>query len=187
MPIAGPVWTTIYILCGLSSWLVWTHGGFENQRVPLTLYGVNMLFNLAWNPTFFLFHAMQAAFWDALGKPAQISLLSLGWHGQVRRQERAQPVASTTSNFHFGVVLTLRTARHMETSAGVACHGSASYVGRDYELVCAGIVATLALMIPAFYRVEPLAGLLLLPYLAWATFALFLNSTLINLNPQVCL
>ncbi len=42
-------------------------------------------------------------------------------------------------------------------------------------------------MIPAFYRVEPLAGLLLLPYLAWATFALFLNSTLINLNPQVCL
>jgi len=109
----GPVWTTIYILCGLSSWLVWTHGGFEKQRVPLTLYGVNMLFNLAWNPTFFLFHAMQAAFWDALG-----------------------------------------------------------------------IVATLALVIPAFYRVEPLAGLLLLPYLAWATFALFLNSTLINLNPQ---
>ena len=41
-------------------------------------------------------------------------------------------------------------------------------------------------MIPAFYRVEPLAGLLLLPYLAWAIFALFLNSTLINLNPQVC-
>ncbi len=41
-------------------------------------------------------------------------------------------------------------------------------------------------MIPAFYRVEPLAGLLMLPYLAWAIFALFLNSTLINLNPQVC-
>ena len=77
MPIAGPVWTTIYILCGLSSWLVWTHGGFEEQRVPLTLYGVNMLFNLAWNPTFFLFHAMQAAFWDALGKPSKISLLTL--------------------------------------------------------------------------------------------------------------
>ena len=64
---AGPVWTTLYILCGVSSWLVWTHGGFEKQRVPLTLYGINMLFNLAWNPTFFLFHAMQTAFWDALG------------------------------------------------------------------------------------------------------------------------
>ncbi len=67
--IAGPVWTTLYILCGVSSWLVWTHGGFEKQRVPLTLYGINMLFNLAWNPTFFLFHAMQTAFWDALGAP----------------------------------------------------------------------------------------------------------------------
>lgn len=64
---AGPVWTTLYILCGVSSWLVWTHGGFEKQRVPLMLYGINMLFNLAWNPTFFLFHAMQTAFWDALG------------------------------------------------------------------------------------------------------------------------
>ena len=61
------MWTTLYILCGVSSWLVWTHGGFEKQRVPLTLYGINMLFNLAWNPTFFLFHAMQTAFWDALG------------------------------------------------------------------------------------------------------------------------
>ncbi len=50
----------------------------------------------------------------------------------------------------------------------------------------AGIVASLAFVIPAFYRVEPLAGLLMLPYLAWAIFALFLNSTLINLNPQVC-
>ncbi len=68
--IAGPVWTTLYILCGVSSWLVWTHGGFEKQRVPLTLYGINMLFNLAWNPTFFLFHAMQTAFWDALGMPS---------------------------------------------------------------------------------------------------------------------
>ena len=45
---------------------------------------------------------------------------------------------------------------------------------------------TLALVIPAFYQVEPLAGLLMLPYLAWATFALYLNSTLINMNPQVC-
>ena len=69
----------------------------------------------------------------------------------------------------------------------MACRGSFSYVRRDYDCVCAGIVSTLALVIPAFYRVEPLAGLLLLPYLAWATFALFLNSTLINLNPQVCL
>ena len=52
--------------------------------------------------------------------------------------------------------------------------------------ISAGIVVTLALVIPAFYSVEPLAGLLMLPYLAWATFALYLNSTLIKMNPQVC-
>jgi tryptophan-rich sensory protein len=30
---AGPVWTTIYALMGLASWMVWTHGGFEQQKV----------------------------------------------------------------------------------------------------------------------------------------------------------
>ena len=75
---AGPVWTTLYILCGISSWLVWTHRGFEKQRVPLTLYGINMLFNLAWNPTFFLFHAMQTAFWDALGaSPSPTTVIAM--------------------------------------------------------------------------------------------------------------
>ena len=75
---AGPVWTTIYTLCGLCSWLVWTHGGFEKQRAPLTFYGINMLFNLAWNPTFFFFHAMQVAFWDAAGEllPHQMGCVS---------------------------------------------------------------------------------------------------------------
>lgn len=37
----------------------------------------------------------------------------------------------------------------------------------------------------AFWRVSPLAGSLLLPYLAWVTFAGFLNYTIWQLNPQV--
>ncbi len=49
-----------------------------------------------------------------------------------------------------------------------------------------GLVGTLGLTIWSFHKVEPLAAMLLLPYLAWAVFAAFLTSTLINLNPQVC-
>ena len=30
---------TIYALMGLASWMVWTHGGFEQQKVPLPPHG----------------------------------------------------------------------------------------------------------------------------------------------------
>ena len=36
-----------------------------------------------------------------------------------------------------------------------------------------------------FHEVEPLAALMLIPYLAWVTFAAYLTSTLISMNPQV--
>jgi tryptophan-rich sensory protein len=34
-----------------------------------------------------------------------------------------------------------------------------------------------------FYRLRPLAGLLMLPYLAWLIFAAMLNSAIEKLNP----
>jgi tryptophan-rich sensory protein len=36
-----------------------------------------------------------------------------------------------------------------------------------------------------FYRVRPMAGLLLVPYLAWVTFATVLNAALWRMNPQL--
>lgn len=35
-----------------------------------------------------------------------------------------------------------------------------------------------------FYRIKPLAGILLIPYLAWVSFASFLNYTIMSLNGQ---
>ncbi len=43
------------------------------------------------------------------------------------------------------------------------------------------IACTLAL----FWRIKPLAGLLLVPYLGWVTFAAALNHTLWRLNPTI--
>ncbi len=53
---------------GTAAWMVWTHGGFEARKLPLTLYGIQLLLNLAWNPLFFVFHNLDLAFWDALGE-----------------------------------------------------------------------------------------------------------------------
>jgi tryptophan-rich sensory protein len=59
----------LYVLMGISSWMVWTHGGFARQKLPLTLYGLQLLFNFAWQPIFFIFHNLDLALWDALGVP----------------------------------------------------------------------------------------------------------------------
>lgn len=57
--------------------------------------------------------------------------------------------------------------------------GAAAFV--EILLLWPFIVATLI----AFWRVRRLAGLLLLPYLLWVTFAAALNFSVWQLNPQV--
>jgi tryptophan-rich sensory protein len=39
---------------GYASYLVWKQGGLEAQKRPLTFYGLQLAFNLAWPVTFFL-------------------------------------------------------------------------------------------------------------------------------------
>lgn len=50
----GPVWTTLYVMMGLASWLVWRAGFARPEgRRALTLYAVQLGFNLAWSWLFF--------------------------------------------------------------------------------------------------------------------------------------
>ncbi len=51
----------------------------------------------------------------------------------------------------------------------------------DVILLWGLIVATLV----AFWRIKPLAGALLVPYLLWVSFAAVLNYTVWQLNPQI--
>ncbi|MEW4447590.1 TspO/MBR family protein [Qipengyuania sp. JC766] len=52
-------------------------------------------------------------------------------------------------------------------------------------LIVIGILAVLlALTIVAFWRIRTLAGVLLLPYLAWVLFASVLNYQFLQLNPE---
>lgn len=50
--------------------------------------------------------------------------------------------------------------------------------------VLAYVTASLAVVIAVFWRVRKLAAILLLPYLAWASFATFLNYEFYRLNPD---
>lgn len=103
------VWTVLFVLMGLACYLVVTSG--RSNRVTLTLYGVQLFFNLLWSLIFFRAGAYLAAFiW-----------LILLW------------------------------------------------------LL---ILATTVL----FYRISKPAGLLMLPYLLWVTFAGYLNLSIYLLN-----
>ena len=109
--IFGPVWTTLYATMAIAAWLVWQRGGFAGQRLALSLFLVQFLFNALWSPLFFGLHNPALAF-------ADIGLLWLA------------------------------------------------------------LLATLL----AFRKARPAAGALLVPYIAWVTFAAALNWALWRLN-----
>jgi len=106
--IFGPVWTILYIMMAVAAWLVWKSG---SPRLPLGIYGVQLILNAAWTPAFF--------------GAQQIGLA-------------------------FAIIIALWLA----------------------------ILVTLG----SFMRANKLAGWLLVPYLAWVTFAAFLNYTLWQMN-----
>ena len=61
----GPVWTTLYVLMGVASWLVWREGTARPEvRSALALYAVQLAFNLAWSWLFFGFRQPAAALAD---------------------------------------------------------------------------------------------------------------------------
>ena len=110
----GPVWTVLYVLMGVSAWLVWRARGFVQARSALVLFIAQLAANALWTWLFFVWRQGALAF-------AEILLL---W------------------------VLILATA-------------------------------------VLFGRVSKLAAALLLPYLAWVSFASVLTFATWRLNPGV--
>lgn len=60
----GPMWTCIYSLMGVASYLVTRQGGFAKQAVPMAIYATNLLLNWVWTPLFFGAKRMDLAMYD---------------------------------------------------------------------------------------------------------------------------
>jgi hypothetical protein len=45
------------------------------------------------------------------------------------------------------------------------------------------LLGSLAVVIPTFYQIDSLAGMLILPYMAWLLFATALNGSICKQNP----
>jgi translocator protein len=108
----GPAWTVLYILMGISAWLVWRVRGFRPALAALSLFIVQLAVNALWTWIFFV--------WK-LGATAFVEILVL------------------------------------------------------WALILCTIIA--------FWRIRPLAGALMIPYLAWVTYASALTFMVWKLNP----
>lgn len=64
----GPVWTTLYVLLGISAWLVWREPGVPAaaRRTAWTAFAVHAALNLAWTPLFFGIQQPGLAFLDII-------------------------------------------------------------------------------------------------------------------------
>lgn len=71
-PIFGLIWTMVYPLMGLASWLVWANGGFQKQAFPLGVYFVQLALNLLWSVIFFGMQNITLAFVDILALAAAV-------------------------------------------------------------------------------------------------------------------
>lgn len=107
----GPVWSVLYLLMGISAWMVWRSGPRREAVRPLAVFGLQLLLNAAWSGLFF------------------------GWRS---------PAAALA----------------------------------DIVLLWGAIAATIVL----FRRRSPPAALLMLPCLAWVTFAAALNLAIWRMN-----
>ncbi|MDQ3017903.1 MAG: tryptophan-rich sensory protein [Bacteroidota bacterium] len=59
----GPVWTFLYLLMGISLWLIWKSQAPESQKkIAMWLFAVQLFLNFWWSMIFFKFHSIGLAF-----------------------------------------------------------------------------------------------------------------------------
>jgi len=73
----GPVWTILYVCMAVAAWLVWRKGGFDENRLPLGLFAVQLALNAVWSWLFFGFHLPGAAFAEILFLLAAIAMTTV--------------------------------------------------------------------------------------------------------------
>lgn len=49
----GPVWVVLYIMITIAGWRVWQASTPEDWLLPMSVYGVHLIFNTAWSAVFF--------------------------------------------------------------------------------------------------------------------------------------
>ena len=63
----GPMWTVLYLLMGISLWLVWKSTKATNQKeIAITFFIIQLFLNFWWSLLFFKFHSPALALADII-------------------------------------------------------------------------------------------------------------------------
>lgn len=76
----GPVWTTLYILMGISLFIIWKKPDSAQRKSALRLFFVQLLLNFAWSFIFFYFHQTGFAFLEIIVLWIAILLMIFSFH-----------------------------------------------------------------------------------------------------------
>ena len=57
----GPVWTSLYILLGISFFLIWKEEASKERDLAIKVFSIQMLLNFAWSFLFFYFNLIGVA------------------------------------------------------------------------------------------------------------------------------
>jgi tryptophan-rich sensory protein len=86
----GPVWTLLYLLMGLASWLIWRERTVQPERARRALgwYGLQLGLNLLWSLLFFGRRRIDLALAEIMALWAALTTTLLKF-GQIRRDSAA--------------------------------------------------------------------------------------------------
>ena len=62
----GPVWTLLFILMGISLYLVWKQSPSRHRYNAMSLFFIQLFFNFCWSFIFFYFHEIGLALFDII-------------------------------------------------------------------------------------------------------------------------
>ncbi len=79
----GPVWTVLYVLLGISLFLVWKQPPGTDRNRALLIFSVQMVLNFAWTIIFFYFKMLQLALIEILVLWLSILIMML-WFYKVK-------------------------------------------------------------------------------------------------------
>lgn len=64
--IFGPVWTLLYLLMGISVWLIWKDYGLKTAAIPIGFFIAQLILNALWSWFFFGLENVGLAFVDII-------------------------------------------------------------------------------------------------------------------------
>lgn len=62
----GPVWTTLYVLMGISFYMIWKSSPGKDKNRAMTIYFIQLFFNFIWSFIFFYFKLIGWALADII-------------------------------------------------------------------------------------------------------------------------